>query len=77
MTEPKGELADLYFGIEAHAGELACDQGAAETLGTDAEHGIAVYFATEDEANTFALQAGMLGHEAGPLVAQVTTYCLD
>jgi hypothetical protein len=65
------------FGIEAFPGDLACDQGAAEALGTDAEQGIAVYFQTEDEANEFALQAGLLGHEAGPVIARVTTYCLD
>jgi hypothetical protein len=64
------------FGIEAGPGELACDQGAAEALGTDAEHGIGVYFETEDEANEFALQAGLLDH-TNPVIAHVTTYCLD
>jgi hypothetical protein len=65
------------FGIEAFPGDLACDQGAAEALGTDAEQGIGVYFETEDDANAFALQAGLLGHEADPVVARVTTFCLD
>jgi hypothetical protein len=65
------------FGIEAFPGDLACDQGAAEALGTDAEQGIGVYFETEDDANAFALQAGLLGHEADPVIARVTTYCLD
>jgi hypothetical protein len=65
------------FGIEASPGDLACDEGAAEALGTDAEQGIGVYFETEDEANAFAHQAGLLGHEADPAVARVTTYCLD
>jgi hypothetical protein len=65
------------FGIEAHPGDLACDQGAAETLGTDAEQGIAVYFETEGDARAFALQAGLLGHEADPVIAHVTTFCLD
>jgi hypothetical protein len=65
------------FGIEAFPGDLACDEGAAETLGTDAEQGIGVYFETQDEANAFASQAGLLGHEADPVIARVTTYCLD
>jgi hypothetical protein len=65
------------FGIEAFPGDLACDEGAAEALGTNAEQGIGVYFATQDEANAFADQAGLLGHEADPVIARVTTYCLD
>ncbi len=65
------------FGIAAFPGEIACDDGAAAALGTDAAHGIAVYFETQAEANEFALQAGLLGHEADPLIAHVTTYCLD
>ena len=65
------------FGIEASPGDLACDQGAAEALGTDAEQGIGVYFETEDEANAFAEQAGLLGHEGDPVIAEVTTFCLD
>jgi hypothetical protein len=68
-------LAD--FGIEASAGDLSCDDGAAKALGTDAPQGIAVYFETENEANAFANQAGLLGHEADPVIARVTTYCLD
>jgi hypothetical protein len=64
------------FGIEAFPGDLACDQGAAEALGTDAEQGIGVYFETDDEANAFALQAGLLDH-TGRVIARVTTYCLD
>jgi hypothetical protein len=58
-------------------GDLACDQGASQALGTDAESRVAAYFDTEEEANTFVLQAGLLGHEAGPVIAHVTTYCLD
>jgi hypothetical protein len=65
------------FGIEAGPGDLGCDQGAAEALGTNAEQGIAVYFETEADANAFARQAGLLGPEAGPVIAHVTTYCLD
>jgi hypothetical protein len=64
------------FGIEAFPGDLACDQGAAETLGTNAEQGIGVYFETADQANAFALQAGLLDHTRR-VIARVTTYCLD
>ena len=71
-----GQLANR-FGIQAWQGEIACDQGAAEALGTDAEWRVAVYFETQEEANEFALQAGLLGHEADPVIALVTTYCLD
>jgi hypothetical protein len=65
------------FGIEAFPGDLSCDEGAAEALGTDAPQGIGVYFETENEANAFADHAGLLGHEGDPVIAQVTTYCLD
>jgi hypothetical protein len=65
------------FGIEAFPGDLSCDDGAAEALGTNVPQGIRVYFETEDEANAFALQAGLLGHEGDPVIARVTTYCLD
>ena len=58
-------------------GDLACDQGAAESLGSHAESRVAAYFETEEQANEFALQAGLLGHEAGPVIAHVTTFCLD
>jgi hypothetical protein len=64
------------FGIEAGPGDLACDQGAAEGLGTNAEQGIGVYFETEEDANAFARQAGLLDH-TDPVIAHVTTYCLD
>ena len=65
------------FGIEAFPGDLSCDDGAAEALGTDAPQGIGVYFVTQEEANDFAMQAGLLGHEAEAVIARVTTYCLD
>ncbi len=53
------------FGIEAFPGDLGCDQGAAEALGTDAEQGIGVYFDTEAEANDFAQIGGTArSHEA-------------
>jgi hypothetical protein len=70
--------AELFaqFGIEAFPGDLGCDQGAAEALGTDAEQGIGVYFDTETEANDFAQIAGLLDHTRR-VIAHVTTYCLD
>lgn len=71
-----GQLSDR-FGIQAWQGEVACDQGAAEALGTDAAWRVAVYFETEEEANAFALEAGLLAHDADPVIAHVTTYCLD
>ncbi len=64
------------FGIEAFPGDLACDEGSATALGTDAEQGIAVYFETEEEASAFALRAGQLDH-INPVIARVTTFCLD
>lgn len=82
-SEGNGEANDLVgqlfdeHGVQAHQGDLACDRGAAEALGTDASWRVAVYFGTEEEANAFALEAGLLGHEADPVIARVTTYCLD
>jgi hypothetical protein len=64
------------FGIEAFPGDLACDQGAADALGTDAEQGVAVYFDTESDAELFVKMADLLGNPWDPVV-QVTTYCLD
>jgi hypothetical protein len=71
-----GHLFD-DFGIRATQGDVSCDQGAAEALGTDAAWRVAVYFETEEDANAFAREAGLLGHDADPVVAHVTTYCLD
>ena len=57
-------------------GDLTCDQGAAEALGSQAESRVAAYFETEKDANAFARQAGLLDH-TNPVIAHVTTYCLD
>jgi hypothetical protein len=70
-----GQLFD-EFGIQAIQGEVGCDQGAAEALGTDAVWRVAVYFDTDTEANAFAMQAGLLDHTRR-VIAHVTTYCLD
>ena len=78
--EAEIEMAQRYLdnrGVHGLRGSLFCDEGAAEALGTSAEHKVAVYFETKEEANTFALEAGLLGHEAGPVVAKVTIACLE
>jgi hypothetical protein len=78
--EAQIEEAQRYLenrGVHGLRGSLSCDEGAAEALGTSADHKVAVYFETQEEANAFALQAGLLGHEAGPVVAQVTIVCLE
>jgi hypothetical protein len=75
--EVSTQLANEY-GIEVFPGELGCDRGAAQALERDdAEHAIGVYFETQEAANAFALDAGLLGHGADPVIAQVTTFCLD
>ena len=65
------------LGATPSVGELACDQGAAESLGTNAEWRVAVYFRTRQEAEDWLLGSGFVGHEAGTGVARVTTFCLD
>jgi hypothetical protein len=78
--EAQIEEAQRYLenrGVQGLRGSLSCDEGAAEALGTSADHKVAVYFETQQEANTFALNAGLLGHEADPMIARVTTVCLD
>ena len=54
-------------------------RGRQRRSGPDAAWRVAVYFETEDDANAFAdvMQPGLLGHEADPVIAHVTTYCLD
>jgi hypothetical protein len=66
------EVQQLWPG--AGLGELGCDQGAAEALGRDqAEHAVAVYFATEQHVTEFRRRWG------GPYVGavQVTIFCAD
>ena len=78
--EAQIEEAQRYLerrGVHGVRGSLSCDRGAAEALGTSADHKVAVYFETKQEASAFALDAGLLGHEADPVVAEVTTVCLD
>lgn len=66
------QLADL--GIEAYAGDLACDQGAAEQLGVGEDlMAVGLYFETRRDAQSFA---GAL--DPAPVgIARVTTYCAD
>jgi hypothetical protein len=65
------------LGATPSVGELTCDQGAAEALGTNAEWRVAVYFRTRQEAEDWLLDSGFAGHEAETGVARVTTFCLD
>ncbi|MET1012434.1 MAG: hypothetical protein ABWY83_08645, partial [Actinomycetota bacterium] len=72
-------VAKLFddFGIQGIQGGVGCDEGASEAVGPDAVWRVAVYFATGADARAFAdeYRAGNPGSD--PLVAQVTTYCLD
>lgn len=71
-----GHLFD-QFGIQAIQGEVGCDQGAAEALGTDVEWRVAVYFDTRGDAQAFADQLALSAGVTDVQVAQVTTNCLD
>jgi hypothetical protein len=65
------------YGIEALPGDVSCDDGATEALGTDAQR-IGVYFETREDAEAFANQlVGGVVTEAPIAIVQVTTYCLD
>jgi len=74
--EMVGHLFD-QFGIQAIQGEVGCDEGAAEALGTDAAWRVAVYFDTRVDAQAFADQLALSGGVTDAPIAQVTTYCLD
>lgn len=66
------QLADM--GIEAYAGDIACDDGAADQLGVEDDlMAVALYFETRSDAEAFAaaLDPAPLG------IARVTTYCAD
>ena len=65
------------FGIQAFPGDLSCDEGAAAALGTNAPQGIGVYFETRDDADAFALAVDAADDGQHPVIARVTTYCLD
>lgn len=74
-----GDLA-RGLGYEPGVSDLACDQGAAEALGLDLTEsylGLSLYFATEDEARSFAerFRSEVRGEVRG--VVQVRTLCLD
>jgi hypothetical protein len=64
-------------GYTTGPGELACDDGSAEGLGVPADwFGVAVYFATREDAEAAAgWFATNVGEPHG--IARVTTYCLD
>jgi hypothetical protein len=63
------------MGYFAGSGDLGCDHGAAESLGLAAGfyYGVAVYFATVEDANMFV--AAYPGEVVG--IAEITTFCLD
>jgi hypothetical protein len=65
------------FGIQAFQGDLGCDDGAAEALPPGASWGVAVYFATGTDATAFADEYRNSNAGSDPVVAHVTTYCLD
>jgi hypothetical protein len=75
-NEAIAALAD-DFGIQAFQGDLGCDDGAAEALPPGTTWGVAVYFPTRTVASAFADEY-RTGHPGSdPVVAHVTTYCLD
>jgi hypothetical protein len=65
------------FGIQAFQGDLGCDDGAAEALPPGATWGVAVYFATGADATAFADEYRSRNPGSDPVMAHVTTYCLD
>jgi hypothetical protein len=84
QSEVSGNLNDVFadaiaaaeaMGYFAGAGDLGCDQGAAEALGLEDGfyYGVGLYFATMDDAIAFA--AAYPGEVVG--IANVTTFCLD
>jgi hypothetical protein len=75
-NEVVGKLSD-DFGIQAIQGEVGCDEGAAEALGPGAAWRVAVYFETRGDASAFADDYRIRYAGSDPVIAQVTTYCLD
>ncbi len=72
IDDAVAELAS--YGIEAFAGDLACDEGNMGELGPGAGSvGVALYFGTKAEAQTFA---DSLGHPVAG-IARVKIYCAD
>ena len=65
------------FGIQAIQGEVGCDEGAAEAIGPDAAWRVGVYFATGADASAFADEYRSRNPGSDPVMAHVTTYCLD
>ena len=65
------------FGIQASQGELNCDDGARQALGTDAAWAVAVYFETRADARAFSDQLEISGGIPDAPIARVTTFCLD
>lgn len=67
-------LEEVGYASGFGAGELGCDEGATEALGApEGSYGLAVYFDTQADAETFAELWGpeLVG------TAQVTLFCMD
>jgi hypothetical protein len=71
-----GQIFD-DFGIQAWQGDIACDQGAADAVGTSVDWRVAVYFANGQDADAFADAYRTRHPGSDPVTAHVTTYCLD
>jgi len=71
-----GQIFD-DFGIQAWQGDIACDQGAADAVGTNVDWRVAVYFANGQDADSFADAYRTRHPGSDPVTAHVTTYCLD
>jgi hypothetical protein len=64
------------LGITAKAGDLSCDQGAAESLGVEpGTFGVGAYFEREADAIAFATAVEADGPVHGPVPVQ--TFCAD
>lgn len=72
----RAERRFAEHGITAVAGDLSCDQGAAESLGVEpGSFAVGAYFDREAEAMTFAEALASEGVVYGPVPVQ--TFCAD
>jgi hypothetical protein len=71
-----GQLAE-DFGIQATQGDVACDEGAADVVGPGITWRVGVYFDTEAKARACAATYRDRDRGSDPVIAHVTTFCLD